>query len=85
MTRMVMSHLELKNCLQRTCFKLTLMRFHFGRKAEKASRRQTKFLFYMIVIELFKDILIRVAIGTNPKEITLCIAEGSRPSKCRCC
>ena len=33
--------------------------FNFGRKASEPSRRQTRFLYYFIVIELLRDVLIR--------------------------
>lgn len=46
--------------------------FNFGRKADKdkPSRRQSKFLFYMTVIELLKDVLVRVGMPTGPRDIT---------------
>jgi hypothetical protein len=44
--------------------------FKFGRGAEKASRRQTRFLFYMIVLDLLKDVLVRSAISHTPKDLT---------------
>ena len=46
--------------------------FNFGRKADKdkPSRRQSKFLFYMTVIELLKDILVRAGMPTGTRDIT---------------
>jgi hypothetical protein len=44
--------------------------FKFGRAAEKPSRRQTKFLFPMVVIELLKDVMSRLQTSTAPPEIT---------------
>lgn len=34
-------------------------KFDFGRGSKKIARRQTKFLFYMVAIELIKEVLIR--------------------------
>jgi hypothetical protein len=44
--------------------------FKFGRGAEKASRRQTRFLFYMIVLDLLKDVLVRASLPHRPKDLT---------------
>lgn len=44
--------------------------FKFGRTAEKPSRRQTKFLFPMVVTELLKDVMSRLQIPTTPPNIT---------------
>ena len=46
--------------------------FNFGRKADKdkPSRRQSKFLFYMTVIELLKDVLVRAGMPTGTRDIT---------------
>lgn len=41
--------------------------FNFGRGAEKPSRRQTRFLFFFIVIELLKDVLIRGGMPSQPR------------------
>jgi len=46
--------------------------FNFGRKA-KASRRQTRFLFYFVFAELLKDILVRMGEGTGNKAVTRAI------------
>jgi hypothetical protein len=43
--------------------------FGFGRNA-KTSRRQTRFLFYMVVMELLKGVLQRGQLGTSPKDLT---------------
>lgn len=45
----------------------------FGRHTQKASRRQTRFLFYMVVVELLKDILIRANLDADPRAITRAI------------
>jgi hypothetical protein len=44
--------------------------YDFGRGASKATRRQTKFLFYMVAIDLLKDIMNRSNIDTNKKNCT---------------
>jgi hypothetical protein len=41
-------------------------KYQFGRGARKATRRQTRFLFYMVVVELLKDVLIRSEASSNP-------------------
>jgi hypothetical protein len=46
--------------------------FNFGRKG-KASRRQTRFLFYFLFVELLKDILVRMGEGTGNKAVTRAI------------
>ena len=42
----------------------------FGRGAEKRTRRQTKFLFHMVVIDLLKDVLTRFDIEPSRKNCT---------------
>ena len=44
--------------------------FKFGRTAEKSSRRQTKFLFYMVFAELLKDVMNRTQLLPTPPNIT---------------
>lgn len=44
--------------------------YKFGRGAERASRRQTRFLFYMIVIELLRGALLRSELPALPKNVT---------------
>jgi len=44
--------------------------YRFGRSAQEASRRQTRFLFYFIVVELLKDVLTRSEIEANAKNCT---------------
>lgn len=44
--------------------------FQFGRGAPKSSRRQTRFLFYMVVGELLEDVLLRAQLPTDPKSRT---------------
>lgn len=42
----------------------------FGRSAEKVSRRQTRFLFLMIVIDLLRGILIRAQLSSDNRAIS---------------
>ncbi|MBE0414990.1 MAG: AIPR family protein [Dehalococcoidia bacterium] len=42
----------------------------FGRGAAKITRKQTKFLFYMIVIDLLKDVMTRAEIAATRKNCT---------------
>lgn len=42
----------------------------FGRGAAKQSRRQTKFLFHLVAVDLLRDILVRAQKPSGPKEIT---------------
>jgi len=44
--------------------------YKFGRGAPQMSRRQTRFLFYMVVMELLKDIVVRVTGTSTNKELT---------------
>ena len=41
--------------------------YGFGRGAEQASRRQTRFLFYMVVMELLREVLVREEITQRPE------------------
>jgi hypothetical protein len=45
-------------------------RFAFGRGADKQSRRQTKFLFHMVAVDLLRDVLIRNRKPSGAKDIT---------------
>jgi len=44
--------------------------YHFGRGAGRTSRRQTRFLFYMVVIELLEHVLSRANMSADRKNIT---------------
>ena len=44
--------------------------FKFGRRAEKATRGLTKYLFYFVVIEFIRETLIRANQGHSAKELT---------------
>jgi hypothetical protein len=46
--------------------------FNFGRNAQP-SRRQTRFLFYMVFIELVKDVIVRSSLDATPKAFTTAI------------
>lgn len=47
--------------------------FTFGRNAGRASRRQTRFLFYFVAIALLKDILVRMGQDPSNKAVTRAI------------
>jgi len=51
------------------CLKVAADGYQFGRNAPEPSRRQTRFLFYMIVLELLRDVMIRA--NMNPSEFAL--------------
>ena len=42
----------------------------FGRGSQKPSRRQTRFLFYMVLLDLVKDILSWVCVSPTPKKLS---------------
>lgn len=44
--------------------------YQFGRGAPQKTRRQTRFLYYMIVGELLEDVLLRAELGTNIRQRT---------------
>ena len=44
--------------------------FGFGRGAEQPSRRQTRFMFYMVVIDLLREIIVRTGRLATRAEIT---------------
>jgi len=44
--------------------------YGFGRGADKASRRQTRFLFYMIAVELLRDALSRAGLPTDLRSLS---------------
>lgn len=47
--------------------------YKFGRGADNPSRRQTRFLFYMVTVDLLKDVIIRTRSNVTPfsnKEVT---------------
>ena len=44
--------------------------FKFGRGAPQQSRRQTRFLFFMVAIELLKDVLVKASVVISQKGIT---------------
>ncbi len=49
--------------------------FQFGRGAREASRRQTRFLFYMVVIDLLRDVMTRSQIDTSRNKFTTALLE----------
>jgi hypothetical protein len=48
--------------------------YRFGRVAARASRRQTRFLFFLIVLDILRDVLIRVGIPNQPRPVDLTVA-----------
>jgi hypothetical protein len=44
--------------------------YDFGRGSRKTSRRQTRYLFYMVVIDLLRDVLLRANKPSSPSELT---------------
>jgi hypothetical protein len=44
--------------------------FKFGRGADRNSRRQTRFLFYMVVLDLLKEVLSRADINASHKNLS---------------
>jgi hypothetical protein len=44
--------------------------YGFGRGATKLSRRQTRFLFYMVVLELLKDVLARASMSVDLRNLS---------------
>lgn len=55
--------------------------YGFGRGAAKISRRQTRFLFYMIVLELLKDTVMRANLLTTPRSLTMALVKLFQPGK----
>jgi hypothetical protein len=51
----------------------------FGRGADKMSRRQTRYLFYMIVIELLKEIFFRAQLTPTHRALSLAMLQLHRP------
>lgn len=45
-------------------------KFGFGRGAVKTSRRQTRYLFYLVAIDLLRDIMVRANLPTSPTNLT---------------
>jgi hypothetical protein len=54
--------------------------YKFGRNPEKNSRRQTRFLYYQIVIALLKDVMLREGLSTENHEISRALLELFKPS-----
>ena len=47
--------------------------YQFGRNAKKDTRRQTKYLFYMVAVELLKYVMITAKIEQTEHEVTQCL------------
>ncbi len=56
-------------------------KYQFGRGATKASRRLTRYLFYMVVIELLREVIVRMTDNAEPapKEFTDALNKLFRP------
>ncbi len=54
--------------------------FKFGRGAEQSSRRQTRFLFYMVALELLKSVMTLDGLDTSPKSLTKALLKLYEPS-----
>ena len=54
-------------------------RFKFGRGADKQQRGQTRYLFYMLVVELLKDCFIAAERPATNKNITIAFLKLFRP------
>lgn len=56
--------------------------YKFGRNAEKDSRRQTRFLFYMVVIELLRHVLIRAEMSVSHHDVSTALTRvlGDQPA-----
>jgi len=48
-------------------------RYEFGRGSRKTSRRLTRFLFYMVVMDLLRDVLLRANKPSSPSNLTLAL------------
>lgn len=44
--------------------------YDFGRGSRKTSRRQTRYLFYMVVMDLLRDVLLRANKPSSPSDLT---------------
>jgi hypothetical protein len=54
---------------------------NFGRKATKLGRRQTRYLFYLIAIDLLKDVMMRGSLSTSAPNITNAILKLTKNNK----
>lgn len=63
------------------CLKCAADGYDFGRGAEHSSRRQTRYLFYLIVLDLLKDVMTRANIVPVilPKHLTSAMLSLARP------
>jgi hypothetical protein len=60
--------------------------YRFGRVAEKQTRRQTRFLYYMIVLDLLMDVMTRAELLTSQKSCTRALTnlfEASNEASCQ--
>lgn len=54
-------------------FQKLTQKVKFGRNSDKPTRRQTRYLFYFVLIELLKDCMMHSAIEITPKNISMCV------------
>ena len=49
--------------------------YKFGRSAKKSTRRSTRFLFYLVVIELLRGLMMRANLSITPKDVTVALTK----------
>jgi len=54
-------------------YKLTTQKIKFGRAAERASRGQTRHLFYYVIVQLLKECMLQASLPINNQSITFSI------------
>ncbi len=52
------------------CLQEAADQFGFGRGSKKTSRRQTRYLFYLVTTDLLRDVMIRASMPTTPYDVT---------------
>ncbi len=55
--------------------------YDFGRGSRKTSRRQTRYLFYMVVMDLLRDVLLRANKPSSPRDLTQAILRLTQDSE----
>jgi hypothetical protein len=46
------------------------IQFGFGRGSQKTSRRQTRYLYFLVAVDLLRDVMIRANLPTSPSDLT---------------
>lgn len=59
----------------------TADKYEFGRGASKASRRQTRFLFYAVALDLLKEVLFRADMSASHKDLSTALIKLSEPGQ----